>query len=545
MKIWLTKYQNPNSVNYLSNEYVMNVSSGNTNFGNTLKLFNIPSSYSTLAWKYVSTPHWVVIGGLNVYIDYYTVEFGIYTDLTFDTKLAYYSHQINNDNYGTTYYWWKFPLYEYGASGVTGYLLLNLVNVVSENSTITNYGTITCKSVIDYFEETHLLTDYISTLDEQLINNFDITYSVSDIDIKMSNLTGTLSNTSKSLFNFLNTVTYDQYIRVAVVSDANVPLRVGILDLKSIEYNFNRGNDNNTVKFKVYLLEKDLHDANSGSIVMESSVIGADWLNNTGGFNDFMLKVAEAFGVDLEDTIDFDQQYLRETGSSIILNTEFLYQNRNVNLFEWFTQILKCGGILFKVYYETLTINSLAKPKLKLFYPNEGNTEVLVNVMEEIQGNKGFNYDTIYVVANGTSQFQLFLQTADDCTSRTFMYEIEDNYYSFNDGTKLDSGGMLDIGLKLYNYVILNGATTQYIAGMTFEDSTGSLWIVSFALFQNRYKFLLYNYKKTISLKIPYSSVFELDLYNKFSYKDTDWYVEKIYDINLTDYTLKLNAVEL
>lgn len=547
MKIYLTKYKNPNSINYLSNEYTLNPLVGDTSWAGFLKLHTYPSLskiyYCLDVYQFSSHGQ-----------SYLSVSFSLYSDSGYTTPIATGTFNMDYANiYGDVYNWHKLPLLD---ATVDGYLIVNLVNL-ARNGALTHYGYIDCRTTIDWLSEEKLLLDSVTGLDEQYIDNFSIEYKCSDFDIKLSNLTGTQSYLGYTPFEFLQETNEDEFIRVVILEGSDI-LRTGTIDYKSIEYNYNTGDDNNTVRFKVYDLHSDLALSNSGSILLESITSGADFANTNAldNFHIFMGHIVNALGCEFSNSTNFDAYYYTQTGSLIVLNTDFLNQNKEQNLFEWFKEICKCGGMLFKVNITTCTLNGWDKPTLTLFYPNGNNTSVTISkVIEETQGDKGFNYGAVSIEAGDVraitatdDNYFIYIQKINSF-NYYLAYKIENIYYAFDSGgTKIDLDRTVNIDLIKYDFVSLHYPynTKKAVAGNTFkDDSVNDLWFAVKHLFVNRYKFLLNNSADTIEITVPFTTPFEVGLYNKFSYKDKWWYIEKISDIDLINKTYKINATEV
>lgn len=540
MKINLTKYRDSNSLNYLNREYKLNIYTNNTNWLGSCKLRNLTSN---VYYKFVTHN---VAGSLNI-----DVTFSLYSDAAMTTKLAegyYPTIQMSGTIYGTTYNWFKLNIIPTSGNTLMGYLIMNLV-YIGTNPNTTHTGYMESRQVIDWICEEKLLTDYVNGLDEQYINGYTLEYTCSDFDIRMSNLTGTESYLGYTPFEFLQELGEDEFIRCVITDNNNTVVRSGTIDNKSFEYNYNTGNENNTVTFKVFDLNSDFATANTGTILIESITSGSDFATTNAGDNffAFMSKIVNALGSNLSQQVNFDLYYWNQTASTIILNTAFLNQNKDQNLYEWFKEICKCGGMLFKVQLQNFTLNGHNETDLVLFYPNESNTTVTISkVIEETQGDKGFQYDKLLAIFSygGTAEwYYLFIQDFTDMEVKYLFYKVEDNYYRFQSGEKYDSGEMKEIELPRYAWST-GGVILYQIASACFIDSTNN-WLPSAWLFKNRYRYLLNNYADTLEIKINFTDVFEVDLYNKFLYKGLWWYVEKISDIDLINKTMKIQATEL
>jgi hypothetical protein len=548
----ITKYKHTNDNNYFSNIYYLS-SNGDNNDNqiiNCLQLNN--ADYGDKLYY-------------KLYIQGTFIHFELYVDPGYNFMLA---SGVQSTNLGIFNSLIHIPITNTFYSNITGSLLYN------SNASFTSplSGTIdTNEGVIDYINLTELPVDFISGLNEEGFNK-DNKYVCSDWNIKLTNLSRQRSNLGYDIFDFFEND--DAYIYRVIFNKDGQDERVGFIDYSSMDKNLTPG-EGKIITFNVFSAEKELADFMKNLVLFQMGyTINAGSYNET--YNEFLQKFATTINCNLNDVTNIQQKYSAwYPGEVPKAYYDLLNVMKEEKLWDFFCGLFKQLGIMFKVTTDNLHINTYDKMTLKLFFKSDGNLIQDVKVISENEGNKGIDLKYQYwgikncyleryepnkvkenynfaISAGGIDNGFPITQFSDHFVNAHmghFQGNIKNwvsnwfpNWYYPDENVLWIDVPMYDCDLQYYYDNIKFKKITPI---SIFSKQNGANWdnnLINLSALQ--YDYLLTNLKKTKKLKIYFPNFFDYTIYNRFNYKDTEYYIEKISDINIQEKTATIEAVE-
>jgi hypothetical protein len=550
-KLLITKYKHTNNNNYFDNTYDLS----NDDWSNIvcLQLNNLtPNSEGKLYYR--------------IYTSGSFLHFELYNEIERTTLLASGVQSMNLLLFST----YANMQITGNSNSINGQLTFQRVNEQPFPELIgfieTNTG------VFDWFEITQLPTDFISSLSEELFNDKN-EYVASDYQINLSNIIDERSNLGLNVFDFFENDT--EYIYRVVFQKDYANIRVGFIDYSSMDKNLNNDNDSQMISFTVFSAEKELGDFITNLIFTQIGYVVSSTEHDT--FNQILSKFAYTFNCVLRDDLHIDESYFITYGKYPQTNWDFLKPMENESLVAIFGDLCKQLGIMFKVLPDGLIINSYQQPILQFFFKTSGDTITNIEVLNELEGNKGVDMNlqfwgmkNLEIETNNNVFYSakltdLVISGGGDFapnTSQDGFINLHQAYTLYNDNQWvsrwLPNGSypymesninwieipMYDCSISYYGSNIWTIKKTTPVR-MFEEYYDNNYWCELLNYVAGQYDYLLTNLKKTKKLTIVHSDFFDISLYNKFTYDNKEWYIEKIENIDIVNETADIEVVEV
>lgn len=426
--------------------------------------------------------------------------------------------------------------------------------------------------LVDYITISDLPTDFISSLSEELINENN-EYTVSDYRINLTNLTTQTSNLGLNVFDFFENE--DVYIYRVLFAKDDVNLRVGFLDYSSMNKNLNNDDSGSMISFTVFSAEKEMSDFMNNLIFTQIGYKVGNEYSET--FNEILSKITYTVNCNLIDNIGIDNLFYSEYGYYPQTDFKFVKPLETEKLKDIFVGLLKQLGIMFKIVPDNLEVNTYSKPFLKFFFRDGESVLSDIQVIEEIEGNKGIDMINKYWACKNleidTNDNVLYADTLIDMvisggsndppgTSQNGFINLHQAYTIYNGTiwksrwlgvnakTYLNSSikfievPMYDCNISYYGDDIWTIRKTTPVR-MFEKYYDNNYWCEILNFCNRKYDYLLTNIKKTKTLKIVLTDLFDITLYNQVFYDNKYWYIEKISNIDIINEQIKIEVTEL
>lgn len=451
-------------------------------------------------------------------------------------------------------------------------------------------------NVVDYVTVDKIPENSIPVFNEELTADSEpMQFKCSDYDVTLSMLDATRTNLGLTLKEFF-TLNAKYIIRVMVMNN-NVLKSFGFIDNSSIRFDCNISKINSStphsISFTVYSSELEWHNFAESKKFGDFGYINQgrheNWDENDLSFGSFMQYFLIDLNVISDDRTNVDYKVLQKYGFTPKTSP---LQKAFVSRTYWqiFRDIVLGFGITYKIIpnEEYCAVDRWGKPTLVLFYRNEGLDLSTIQILERNDGvcvNNGTETFMIrytrFAESPGTNaKYEGFIDNTDSrieggkhCIRINDVFNVSDGWdiYFYRNGVQeymfREKSCVSDAGLELISWSYYdfgkwgdgnderNYATAArfFVRGYLYTidpflhdylyNDNGFDEIVD-AILPATYDFLIASLKKSLDLKIVNNNLFDVTIYNKVNFKNTQYWIEKVYNTDLYERTANLKLVE-